>query len=147
MNDLRHSFHITLHARPPGTWPRQSMVLDGIDTATLDIPPSRLDCLLPVSFEMAFSLLLALPRLFIEPDGSFVWVSARNVARPWQVDGMLYDRGGRLLYVELKGNCPGSAFAELLTACGFPIVPFVVQLVRHAVVLEIADFRRVRLED
>ncbi len=147
MSDSRQSFHITLHARPPGTWSHRSLVLDGVETTTLDILPPRLDCPLPVSFEEALSVLSALPRLFIEPDGSFVWVSARGAARPWQIDGMLYDRGGRLLYVELKGHCPVVVFAELLAACGGQTTSFVVQLVRHAVVMDIGDFCHTRLNN
>ena len=95
----------------------------------------------PVTFEQAEAALAALPRLFIEPDGSFVWV-ADDAQRLWQVDGNLYDRNGRLLYVEVKGSCPAAAFDRLLRAVGWPDVPLAFQLVREAVYLDEAGFRR-----
>ena len=83
-----------------------------------------------------------LPRMFIEPDGSFVWVSTDAVQPTWQVDGSLYDRNGRLLYTELKGTCSRDPFQSLLGALG--AVPssseLVVQLVRYAVILETEEF-------
>jgi len=95
----------------------------------------------PVTFEQAESSLAALPRMFIEPDGSFVWVADRG-ERAWQIDGQLYDRNGRLLYVEVKGNCPADALDRLLRAFGWPDVPLVFQLIREAVYLDEAGFRR-----
>ncbi len=41
--------------------------------------------------------------MFIELDGSFVWVQ-RSENRSTQVDGMAYDRDGAVEYVELKGD-------------------------------------------
>jgi hypothetical protein len=80
--------------------------------------------------------------MFIEPDGSFVWVSDRDSQTPWQVDGVLYDRNGRLLYVELKGNCPSLAFYEFVATCGTSAAGCVVQLVRHAVIVDAAEFQQ-----
>lgn len=145
MNHFRESFHITVHARPPGAWSERSTLLDGTETRILDIPSPKLDAFFPVSFEAAASRLGGLPRLFIEPDGSFVWVSVRGETPSWQLDGMLYDRAGRLLYVELKGNCPTTPFLELLAAFGNAHTPFVVQLIRHAIVLDSQEFCRTRL--
>ena len=74
-----------------------------------------------VTFEDVFSALEAWPRMYIEPDGSFVWVGQDSLAdgsvSPWQLDGHLYDRDQRLLYVELQGTCPRAAFEQLLAAC------------------------------
>jgi hypothetical protein len=96
---------------------------------------------LPVSFEQASSDLAALPRMFVEPDGSLVWVSGDGEP-PWQVDGVMYDRAGRLLYVELKGRCPREEFDCLLRAFGWPETPLIFQLPQKAVYLAEADFRR-----
>lgn len=79
--------------------------------------------------------------MYCEPDGSFVWVSPAGEP-PWQVDGVLYDRGGRLLFVDLKGNCPSTEFDRLLGACGWPAAPVLFQLVRQAVFVEETEFRR-----
>ena len=142
MNGLATGFHITLHARPPGDWPVNIGVVDGVAASTLEIPPSALCHPLPRSFEEAFVSLERLPRFFIEPDGSFVWVGDREDQSTWQLDGMLYDRHGRLLYLELKGDCPFGAFGDFLTSCGGEPSLFVVQLVRHAVVMEATEFAR-----
>ncbi len=78
--------------------------------------------LFSVTFEEVFTALEAWPRMFIEPDGSFVWVGEELQAAgskiAWQLDGHLYDRDGRLLYVDLQGTCPRAAFEQILTACG-----------------------------
>jgi hypothetical protein len=134
------SFHITLHVRPPGNWSQRTWTLDGRETRILDLPPSSLDIPFPVSFEQALASLSQLPRLFIEPDGSFVWVSERGSTPPWQIDGLLFDRGGRLLYVELKGDCPMASFTELLKAFESPATTYVVLLVRSGVVMDMDVF-------
>jgi hypothetical protein len=89
-----------------------------------------------VSFEAAAESLEKLDRLFIEPDGSFVWAG-----EGWQVDGSLYDRDGRLQYVELKGALPVEAFDRLLAALGWPATPVVFQLVREGKTVDEAEFR------
>ncbi|MFM8175729.1 MAG: hypothetical protein ACKN81_19495 [Pirellulaceae bacterium] len=40
--------------------------------------------------------------MFFEPDGSWVWTGS-EATRRWQLDGQLYDRHGRVIYLELKG--------------------------------------------
>jgi hypothetical protein len=95
---------------------------------------------MPVSFEQAADRLQELPRMFFEPDGSFVWVGDEQGQR-WQVDGQLTDRDGRLLFVELKGDCPANQFDQLLAAFGWPATPLIFQLTRHAVFVDEADFR------
>jgi len=70
------------------------------------------------SFEQAVAAIEALPRLFVEPDGSFVWVSADD-RHPWQLDGVLYDAHGQLMHLELKGDCTVAAYETLLSALGW----------------------------
>lgn len=68
---------------------------------------------LAITFEEAAAALEGLPRLYFEPDGSFLWVSeAPDV--PWQIDGQLQDRGECLDHVVIKGTCAPMAFAQLL---------------------------------
>lgn len=97
---------------------------------------------LSISFDAAFVRLSQLPRLFIEPDGSFVWRGSDSTGSQWQVDGNLIDQGPALAHVELKGCCPEERFDELLAAVGWPQQPLVFQLPRRGVVLEEAEFRR-----
>lgn len=72
-----------------------------------------------VTFDEAAARLAALPRLYFEPDGSFVWVDSDG-ARRWQLDGQLNDRGKQLDHVELKGSCTAAACAALLACFGWP---------------------------
>lgn len=91
------------------------------------------------TFEQVADELGLLPRMFIEPDGSFVWVSAGEPG--WQLDGVLNDGAGQLWYVELKGRCPKTQFNRLLSALGWPQTPLCFQLVREAVWLDEPAFR------
>jgi len=136
-----YRFHVCLHARPREAPHGVTAEINGRAVATLAVSPVSLAESLGKSFEEAAATLSALPRLFFEPDGSFVWVS--TVESPWQVEGWLYDRDGRLLYVELKGTCPRAAFDDLLRAFGWPGTPLVFQLVRQAVFLDEPEFRKV----
>lgn len=103
-----------------------------------------------VSFEQAAASLERQQRLFIEPDGSFVCrgqtpSAERDGGAPeaeWQLDGVLYDRAGRLEYVEIKGNAPPDALDRLLAALGWPATPLAFGLVREGIVLDEAAFRR-----
>jgi hypothetical protein len=99
-----------------------------------------------ISFDEAAQSLALLPRLFIEPDGSFVWTGG-HPAQPWQVDGNLIDRGDSLAYVELKGHCPEEQLNELLAALGWPASPLAFQLPRRGITLGEADFRTLAVTD
>jgi|SRR4051812_34599449 hypothetical protein len=99
-------------------------------------------CGLRVCFGEAFSALQALDRMFIEPDGSFVWTGVAPDGQRWQLDGTLIDRGDVLAYVELKGSCPEDQFDLLLSALGWPQSPLVFQVTQRGVTLEEAAFRR-----
>ena len=85
--------------------------------------------------------LAGLERMYCEPDGSFVWVSSQ-ADRLWQVDGNLYDRAERLLFVDVRGTCPAEEFDRLLQCLGWPETAVMFQLVREAVLLGEDEFRR-----
>jgi hypothetical protein len=140
------SFHATLHARSPDVSQGISLVLRGEPTATLVVPPAALAHAFAISFEQAAAALEQLGRMFVEPDGSFVWVSSDepNVAGEprWQIDGSLFDRNGRLLLVDIKGSCTEAEFDRLLAALGWPETPLMFELTREAVFLDEAEFRR-----
>lgn len=69
-------------------------------------------------FEEVAERLSDLPRLFFEPDGSLVWVGA-----DWQIDGMLYDRGGILQYADLKGSAQRQPWRRLIERIVYPEHP------------------------
>jgi len=137
-----YTFEARIQTRPSAAGDCEAIALRGCGYRTLGIRPAMLAAsVFPLTFEQAEAALAALPRMFIEPDGSFVWV-ADGGERSWQLDGQMYDRDGHVLYVEVKGNCPADAFDRLLRAFGWPDVPLVFQLIREAVYLDEAGFRR-----
>lgn len=69
---------------------------------------------LAVTFEVAYERLSRLPRMFLEPDGSFVWVNPDEQSPRWQIDGNLQDGGPSLHSVLLQGCCNVHWFLELL---------------------------------
>lgn len=97
---------------------------------------------LRVTFDAALASLARLPRLFIEPDGSFVWTESTPDCQSWQVDGNLIDRGDALDYVEAKGRCPQPQFDSLLSALGWPAATLVFQLPQRGIVLSETEFRQ-----
>jgi hypothetical protein len=140
------NFQATLHARSPEVAPGISLELRGLRLPTLIVPPVVLAHAFAITFEEATAALETLERMFVEPDGSFVWVSSNAIGgRPapdWQLDGNLFDRNGRLLLVDLKGSCADAEFDQLLSAFGWPATPIMFQLSREAVFLDEPSFRR-----
>lgn len=94
------------------------------------------------AFDTSFASLQQFERLFIEPDGSFVWTGALPDGTTWQVDGNLIDQGERLAYVELKGCCPEAQFDQFLATLGWPEVPLKFELTRRGVVVDESEFRK-----
>jgi hypothetical protein len=102
-----------------------------------------------LSFEEAAAALERLDRLHFEPDGSFVRSGthtptdaiADTSAQRWQLDGNLYDRDGRLQYVELKGTAPLAALEQLFAAIGWPATPLTFQIVQEGRTLDEPAFR------
>ncbi|HEX4142730.1 MAG TPA: hypothetical protein VHY91_04195 [Pirellulales bacterium] len=141
MRDMYH-FHASIHARPDDCQPGPPFVDSGRSFATCTISPEWLGrSALARSFEEVSADLAQLQRMFIEPDGSFVWVSSHQ-EQSWQVDGNLYDHQERVRLVDVKGSCPRQRFDQLLRALGWPRTQLVFQLVRAAVFLDEAEFRR-----
>jgi len=135
------TFHTTVHAGPPESLPSSEIELNGQKFRTLLVPQNLLASPLPLSFEGAAESLTKLPRMFVEPDGSFVWTSSQGQPN-WQIDGNLFDREGRLLFVDLKGSCPADELSNLLSCFGAPATPMMFQLLREAVFVGEAEFRR-----
>jgi hypothetical protein len=136
------SFHATLHARSPEVSQGVALELNGLRVTTLVVPVAALAHSFSISFEQAVEALERLERMFVEPDGSFVWVSSDANSDRWQVDGNLFDRNGRLLMVDLKGTCTEAEFERLLSAFGWPETAVIFELTREAVFLDQAEFRR-----
>jgi len=136
-------FHLVIHARPALVAAGPPRFLNGIAYETLAVPRDKQSEPLAVTFENALLALERLPRMFAEPDGAFVWVGNDDATgADWQVDGVLNDRGDRLVSIELKGCFREAAFDQLLACCGWPDVAVMVQFVREAEFLSEAETRR-----
>jgi hypothetical protein len=137
-----YTFHTTIHAQPADATAGGRLSLGGREHTTLRIAPQTLGTTpFPLTFEAAVAAISRFEHMYCEPDGSFVWVSPQGHA-PWQVDGNLYDRSERLLFVDAKGSCPQREFDRLLSAFGWPETMLMFQLVREAVFLDESEFRR-----
>ena len=136
-----YEFHVSVHALTEPARRSGTLHANGHKFHTLAVSQDSLDARFAVSFEQTAETLSALPRMFLEPDGSFVWVSPADERNAWQVDGHLYDRSGRLLYVDLKGRCPPAQFDQILQTLGWPHTPVVFQIVQAAVYLDEQEFR------
>ncbi|MEO8270570.1 MAG: hypothetical protein ABI557_12680 [Aureliella sp.] len=100
-----------------------------------DLQSSRFD----ISFEQAIAELELLPRMFVELDGSFVWSGQVETLR-WQIDGMIYDRRGHVLRVELKGDAPRQIWEQLLSVFGWPNQPLIAHCVDQQQFVELEIF-------
>lgn len=123
------------------------MEIDGRSLRQMIIPPEQLTVPLSITFEQATDALLALPRMFVEPDGSFVWAIDSAELGRGQLDGSLLDRGDTLQYVELKGNCSLAALDRLLAIFRPQDKSLVIQLLQQAALLDEGEFRRVQFSD
>lgn len=92
-----------------------------------------------LSFEHAFERLELLPRMFVELDGSFVWSGHQGAVR-WQIDGMLYDRAGRLQRVELAGHAPRKIWEQLLDVFGPPLDGLTIHCLQQQRFIDVAEF-------
>ncbi len=136
-----YAFEVTLHARPPEADTGGSVADDRGRWPVLAVPRESLGRPLAVGFDETLARLAELPRLYAEPDGSFVWASPA-AERSWQVDGNLFDRQERVLLADLKGSCPAADFDRLLPAFGWPGESLMFELMRAGVFLDEATFRR-----
>ncbi len=87
---------IRLYGRSPGRGPEAGVPIE-------------------TTWEAAFEKLAELPRMFAEPDGSFLWTSDDPLV-PWQLEGTLFDDGQVIRRVELVGNCPLREWQQFLSA-------------------------------
>ncbi len=78
---------------------------------------------LQMSWEDAFEQLSRLPRMYIEPDGSFLWtgetaMQPHSSPHAWQLEGTIYDDGRAIQYVDILARCPLSTWEIFLDAIG-----------------------------
>jgi hypothetical protein len=139
-----YTFNVTIHARP--ALPRRGPAanLRGLELPTLAVAPADVAGGFERTFEDVLEELGRLPRMFVEPDGSFVWASTAG-GPAWQLDGVILDRDGRVLYVDLLGTCPPEGLNQVLATLGRSTdtggVRAVFQLRHEALFLDEPEFR------
>jgi hypothetical protein len=135
------SFHVLIRPRPAAAQAGPVLSIAGVNCETLVVSPDSA-ALFDVSFETVCERLARLPRMFIEPDGSFVWTGVAADGQRWQLDGNLFDRADRLCYVDCKGQAPTDALDALLACLGWPKEPVLFEYVAAGVLLSESAFRQ-----
>ena len=136
-------FHVVIHAMPDSEPRRGAMRIGDRRVKPIQFG-GAFDTRFQCSFDEVERRFAKLPRMCLEPDGSFVWV-VETAGQRHQVDGNLLDDGERLLNVELKAECDTATLDRLLEAFGWPSQQLLFQLVQYGVYLDEADFRQLRL--
>lgn len=136
---LKSPWHIQIQGRS------DDAIVDRSKPGSMILPtgPRQID----LSFEFVAQKLEQWDGMFFEMDGSFVWRSKERKSvseNLWQLDGMLYDRAGKVEYVELKGSCSREAWkkiSDLLSQEGGQ--PLMVYAVNHGFWLEVEQFEAI----
>ncbi|MBC8351432.1 MAG: hypothetical protein H8E66_05565 [Planctomycetes bacterium] len=133
-------FHVVIRANPNTELPTTTSVFAGVEVDAMIVPPELQAMRMDVSFEEAAEILRTFPRMFFEPDGSFVWVSSSDEEVSWQIDGNLYDRDGSLIAVDLKGTCCQKHLTRLLDVFRADRRELMVEILREAAFVRERDF-------
>jgi len=132
-------FHIVIHPRPGGVAAGDAVACAGGACRALAVDSTTPWPPFPFSYEELERRLSRLPRMFCEPDGSFVWVGP--AARQWQLDGLIVDDGRSVVHLELKGHCCLPVWQQLLQQLDWPARPLMVQVVQAGLFLAEEVFR------
>lgn len=134
------TLHVTIHAYPDASPPRRDVKLRGRIVPALEVTSDRFHQPLPVTFDHVLSALERLPRLFIEPDGSFIWIGPTGPDE-WKFDGQLHDSTGGLMTMELKVSGHNPDWDQLLSCLNWPETRLAFELVREGVYLDESGLR------
>lgn len=135
---MLYRFDVRVHHRPAGLVAGPDWEEHGRRWATLQVRPAHQAEPMAISFDEALVRLEQLPGCAMEPDGALLWTGERQ---RWQIDGNLYDRGGRVVFLQAAGCCPPDVFDILLECLGWPDEPLMMEPVRASVFLGEAVFR------
>ena len=135
------AFDVVVHAAPHRSVPARQVVVEQLPVDVLTVTEAELPPF-SISFEQAMQQLEALPGMFVEPDGSFVWKST-DAGLSCQLDGNLYDRDDHLLYSTLKGQCTSEVLDQWLASIGWPTQSVVMQDLRRGWFLTDSAFRTI----
>ena len=90
------------------------------------------------SYETVAESLAEIPRLYIEPDGSFVWVSSEDVAR--KINGQVTDDGSQVMFVEFRGRALQKDIDPILSTLRDPVTDLQVQLLPGGEIIDESAF-------
>lgn len=132
-------WHTILHALNTSSYDSLSASVDGHEVVAIDLPSTAFQQPLGVTFDATLEFLAALPRLYIEPDGSFIWLSDDG-ADEWKIDGQLNDSPGGLMTVELKitGRRPWPGLESVLHSVDWPRQAIAFEMVRQGIYLDVS---------
>lgn len=136
------TFHAIVHALPEPQ-PVERLAVIGEDTIrALELLPHQLHHAWPIDFNTAFDRLERLHRMFIELDGSWVWVGETDEKVAWQMDGLLNDSPQGLMTVEIKGSISEAGWNEFRKQLATAESALAFQLVQEGVYISEAEFTR-----
>lgn len=121
----------------PSQWRDETIATWRVDSQS----PALASQSFTLPYEAYAEKLSGIPRLFLEPDGSFVWVLSEDASR--RISGQITDDGQRVLYLELRGRC---LWDDLLAVLG-PLdtdasgLDFAFQLLPEAFLVKEETFR------
>ncbi len=133
------SVHVLMQAWPQRFLETVCTTPDGEQRTGLPIETSDLSDCLSVFFDDVLEQLQQWPRMFAEPDGSWVWV-AEDASNGWQLDGQLHDGPTGLLAMEVKGHAPVACWEALLRTLAWPDRRILFQLIREGIYLDEQEF-------
>jgi hypothetical protein len=126
-----------------GIAPCERFVVDGDEFTCVPVDSRIRTACFAITFDTVAERLQSLPRLYWEPDGSFIWTGVANRGRPpWQLNGPLTDGGDCLAYLELHGYCRDLELNGILQALGWPEQRILFQLVHAGIFVDEPSFRR-----
>lgn len=85
---------------------------------TRAIPPQGMG-FFGCSFEQWMHKMLQRPGVYAEGDGSWSWTAQEKNERGapvWRMEGMIYDRDGKVFYVDVQGQCTADAWRDMVEA-------------------------------
>lgn len=137
----RLDFRASIHVRQPGIEVTKRAFPGTVSVGILKPSMDELAATFDVSFEAVEASLGEMPRMFIEPDGSFVWRPDQNSIL--QLDGCLFDDGQSVTYVELAGSCTDKMLDQILQPLGWPLTQVMFLLRDAGIYLSETDFRQI----
>ncbi len=93
---------------------------------------------LPIPFSRWVQNLGDVPYFAWEPDGSFSLCSSTGHGA-WRMGGNVWERNGRIAWIDVVGTCDWAGLKRVFSACGWPATPLLVHLNDLRATIEASD--------